>query len=274
MPEPVDFFIHVPKTAGTTMLRIIEERYPPGSVESLYLAPPGEAAARIKKIGPRTRIVAGHVDYSYSRNFPGPFRAFAMLREPVARAISLFYFVKREPSHPSHQAVLDGKISIEEISRKQGGMQARFIAGYSPVEPVDDAVLLAQAKENLVEKLAVFGLTERFDETLLLLTKALGWPLRGYARMNVTKQRPGKGATDPALLAAIREASVVDVTLYEFARDLFERRLAAQPPEFADDLAALRRDATLVHGVNRVREGLRSVGRRLGICRKSGSSLL
>ena len=274
MPEPVDFFIHVPKTAGTTMLRIIEDRYPPGSVESLYLAPPEEAAARIAQIGPQTRIVAGHVDYSYSRNFPGPFRAFAMLREPVERAISLFYFVKREPSHPSHQAVLDGKISIEEMSREQGGMQARFIAGYSPVEPVDDAVLLAQAKENLVQKLAVFGLTERFDETLLLLTKALGWPLRGYARMNVTKQRPSKGATDPALLAAIRDASTVDVALYEFARELFEQRLAAQPPEFAEELTALRRDASVVQGVSRVREGLRSVGRRIGIFGNSGSALL
>lgn len=265
MPEPVDFFIHVPKTAGTTMLRIIEDRYPAGSVESLYLAPPEEAAARIAKIGPQVRIVAGHVDYSYSANFPGPFRAFAMLREPVDRAISLFYFVKGEPSHPSHQAVLDGKISIEEMSREQGGMQARFIAGFSTTEPVDDATLLAQAKTHLVEKIAVFGLTERFDETLLLLTKALGWPLRGYARKNVTKKRPSKEATDPALLAAIREASAVDVALYEFAREIFEERIAAQPAEFADELAALRRDAMVVDGVSRVREGIGSIARKLGL---------
>ena len=119
MPEPVDFFIHVPKTAGTTMLRIIEDRYPPGSVESLYLAPPEDAAARIARIGPETRIVAGHVDYGYGRHFPRPFRAFAMLREPVERAISLFYFVKREPSHPSHQAVLDGAIKIGRASCRE-----------------------------------------------------------------------------------------------------------------------------------------------------------
>lgn len=265
MPEPVDFFIHVPKTAGTTMLRIIEDRYPPGAVESLYLVPPEEAAARIAKIGTGTRIVAGHVDYGYSAHFPGTFRAFAMLREPVERALSLFYFVKREPSHPSHQAVLDGKISIEEMSREQGGMQARFIAGYSPTEPVDDAALLAQAKESLAQKLAVFGLTERFDETLLLLTQALGWPLRGYARKNVTKKRPSREATDPALLAAIRETSGVDLALYEFARALFEQRIAAQPPGFADDLAALRRDALVVDGVSRVREGFGSIARKLGL---------
>ena len=265
MPEPVDFFIHVPKTAGTTMLRIIEDRYPSGSVESLYLASPEEATARIAKIGPRTRIVAGHVDYSYSRNFPGPFRAFAMLREPVERAISLFYFVKREPSHPSHEAVREGRITIEEMSREQGGMQARFIAGYSPTEAVDEHILLAQAKAHLVEKLAVFGLTERFDETLLLLTNALGWKLRGYARANVTRKRPSQRATDPALLAAIRECSAVDIALYEFARELFEQRIAAQPPEFASQLAALRRDANLVHGVSRVREGLRSIAQKFGL---------
>ncbi len=265
MSEPVDFFIHVPKTAGTTMLRIIEDRYLPGSVESLYLAPPEEAAARIAGIGPQTRIVAGHVDYGFSRHFPGAFRAFAMLREPVDRAISLFYFVKREASHPSHQAVLEGAITIEEMSREQGGMQARFIAGYSPAEPVDDETLLARAKHHLVEKLAVFGLTERFDETLLLLTKALGWTLRGYARMNVTRQRPSKDATDPALLAAIREASAVDVALYEFAREIFETRIAGQPPEFAEELAALRRDALVVDGVSRVREGIGSIARKLGL---------
>ncbi len=265
MPEPVDFFIHVPKTAGTTMLRIIEDRYPAGSVESLYLAPPEEAAARIAKIGSRTRIVAGHVDYSYGRNFPGSFRAFAMLREPVERAVSLFYFVKGEPSHPSHREVLAGKISIEEMSREQGGMQARFIAGYSPTEPVAPDVLLASAKENLGQKLAVFGLTERFDETLLLLTRALGWKMRGYARTNVTKKRPRKDATDPALIATIRELSVVDLALYEFARELFEERLAAQPPEFATQLAALRRDVKIVDGVSRVKEGIGSLARKLGL---------
>ena len=265
MSEPIDFFIHVPKTAGTTMLRIIEDRYPPGSVESLYLAPPEEAAARIARMGPQTRIVAGHVDYGYSRNFPGPFRAFAMLREPVDRAISLFYFVKSEPSHPSHQEVVDGAITIEAMSREQGGMQARFIAGYSPTEPVAPDVLLAKAKENLAQKLAVFGLTERFDETLLLLTQALGWKMRGYARKNVTKKRPSKEATDPARLAVIRGHSAVDIALYEFARELFEKRLAAQPPEFANELAALRRDAKIVDGVSRVREGIGSIARKLGL---------
>ena len=267
MSDPVDFFIHVPKTAGTTMLRIIEDRYPQGSVESLYLAPPEDAAARIAKIGPGTRIVAGHVDYGYSRQFPRPFRAFAMLREPVERAISLFYFVQREPTHPAHEAVLDGAISIEAMSQEQGGMQARFIAGFSPTEPVEPGLLLAQAKENLANRLAVFGLTERFDETLLLLTRALGWRTGGYARKNVTRSRPSQQATDPAQLAAIRAHCAVDAALYEFACELFEQRIAAQPPEFARELAALRRDAQVVEGVSRVREGLHFIAQKLGLAK-------
>ncbi|MEO7318128.1 MAG: hypothetical protein ABIZ56_03965, partial [Chthoniobacteraceae bacterium] len=49
MPEPVDFFIHVPKTDGTTMLRIIEDRYSLGSVESWYLAP-SEGVSRVREV--------------------------------------------------------------------------------------------------------------------------------------------------------------------------------------------------------------------------------
>lgn len=264
MSEPVDFFIHVPKTAGTTMLRIIKDRYPRGSVESLYLMPPEEEAARIAKIGPKTRIVTGHVDYGYSRHFPRPFRAFAMLREPVERMISLFYFVRREPSHPDHQAVREGTITLEAMSREQVGMQARFIAGYSPTEPVDLDVLLARAKENLVQKIAVFGLTERFDETLLLFTKALGWKTRGYARMNVTRERPSQNAIDPAQLAAIRRDSAIDTALYDFATELFEQRIAGLPPEFASELAALRRNKEVAKGTHLMRTGWRTLRRKLG----------
>ncbi len=257
MPEKVDFFIHIPKTAGTTMAQVIESQYPKDAVLSFRDARVSEEerVEMVKAMGPQIRIVAGHLHYGHAKLFPRDCRPFTMLRDPTERMISLYYYIGREPRHPTHEAFKRGEVTIEKLASRQGRAQACFIAGMAAKDACPDDELIARAKENLEKVIVSVGLTERFDESLLLYNRALGWNVQGYVRVNVTKNRPRQESLAASDIAIIRENSVVDQEIYDFAKGLFEGQIAKMPPTFADELASLKRKITVARGVSWVRSG-------------------
>lgn len=265
MDEPLDFFVHIPKTAGLTMLGILRHVYPPDSILSLRGVEEAKRPALLAAAPKNIRVVAGHVHSNFARHLPRPCRTFTILREPIDRVLSLYYFIAREKGMGNHDAVVRGELTIEEMARRHGAMQARYVAGYEPAAVVSDDQLLREARTALAEKMATFGLTERFDESLLLFNAALGWNVRGYHRENVTRKRPQPAAIDPANLEIVRQHCAVDCEFYEFARALFERRLAEQSPDFAERLAALRRGIKTKQRFRFAHAGMRLIRRTLGI---------
>jgi hypothetical protein len=267
MSDTVDFFIHIPKTAGTTMAQVIESQYPAGAVLN-FREPTITDEDRVRMVtqmSPKILIVAGHLNYSYGKLFPRPSRPFTMLRDPTDRVISLYYYIGRETRHPSHEAFKRGEIKIENLAKRQGRAQACFIAGYTAKDPIPDEELLAEAKDVLQNRMLAVGLTERFDESLLLYNQALGWKVRSYVSVNVTSNRPKKDRMAAGDLAIIRENNFVDQSLYDLTCAMFEKRIAEQPPSFAEELASLRRNVTVAHGMSWVRSGIGRVKRALGL---------
>jgi hypothetical protein len=51
--------------------------------------------------------------------------------------------------------------------------------------------------------------------------------------------------------------------VYDFAKRLFEQRIAEMPPTFAEELAALRRKVTVARSVSWIRSGLGRVKQAL-----------
>lgn len=263
MDRPLDFFVHIPKTAGLTMLGILRDEYPADSILSLRGIETTERPALLAAASEQIRVVAGHVDSSFARHLPRPCRLFTILREPVDRVLSLYYFLAREKTMGSHEAVVRGELTIEKLARRHGSMQARYVAGYEPAATVAGDQLLREAKDVLAEKMVAFGLTERFDESLLLFNAALGWNVRGYHRENVTRQRPQQAEIDPADLELVRAHCAVDLEFYEFARALFEQRIAEQPRDFPERLATLRRGIEAKQRFGFARAGWRLIRRTL-----------
>jgi hypothetical protein len=103
------------------------------------------------------------------------------------------------------------------------------------------------AKEHLRDNIAVVGLTERFEETLLLLQQAFNWPNVWYRPRNVTRNRPQQDELSDDTLQAIAELNRWDMALYEYAQTLFAKRIAAQGPLFAWRLWWLRRSNRLMY---------------------------
>jgi hypothetical protein len=257
-------FVHIPKTAGTTMVKILNSLYPPAQIFNVYRDLRGYAAAHLA----RYRLIRGHFPLHDVQYVPGPKRIFTILREPNARVLSQYRYhrsrlhlgltedvLAKKAELPINQYLNDPWIRRHDLVNNT---QTRFLfclfPGYierfgidpeamdTPFYKVPRETLVAVAKENLA-KLATFGLAEQFDPFLELLAAAYGLPeVPTYESQNLTKTFADKAKAPEAtgrpplefqepdsrteqLLAKLND---LDEELYAFGRDLFEERLAEQ----------------------------------------------
>lgn len=252
-------FLHIPKTAGTTLNRIIEWQYNPVSIFTVDPHRIRATVARFKTFSEqrrrRFRVVRGHLLYGIHEFLPQGATYITMLREPVARLLSTYAFILRRPLHPLHRKLKSGRLSVQDLIRMtphRQNLQCRFISGIGISGNCDERVLEV-AKENLTRAFRVVGLCERFQESLWLMMASFGWKVPFYENRKVAKVRP---AIESNVINTIREHNRFDLELYEFGKKLFEENL--------------RRNAGVI------REGLPTLnaGREPGYLRKSWHSVL
>ena len=151
--------------------------------------------------------VTGHLHYGVHRHMPQECDYITMLREPVARVVSMYRFILGNPRNWLHDEVVGSGMGLEEFVRRAAdpsvdNEQTRLIAGVGPGEmmargadgrlraPEKPQVAvtendLARAKQNL-DRFLVVGLTERFDESFILIRRALGWRVPMYETHNIS----------------------------------------------------------------------------------------
>ena len=162
-----------------------------------------------------------------------------MLRDPVARVLSAYYFILRRPLNPLHRKLKSERLGVEDCLRlfpERHNLQCRFVAGIKDTA-INDERLLDLAKENLTRSFSVVGISERFDESLTLIGAVSGWKLPFYENKKVAKSRP---VVEPTLAELIREHNHLDVELYEFGKTLFEQTLRTKEDAVREGLATLR----------------------------------
>src|SRR5262249_51179547 len=236
-------FVHIPKTAGTTLNRIIEWQYSPFEIFTMDPYRIRATPERFKRLSEmrrrRLRLVRGHMFYGIHEFLPQGATYFTMLRDPVARVLSTYYFILRRPLNPLHRRVKRERLGVEDCLRlfpQRHNLQCRLIAGVKDAAAGDER-LLDLAKENLMKSFSVVGLCERFEESLILVSTTFGWEVPFYENKKVAKRRH---MVDPKLADLIREHNRLDVELYEFAKKLFEENLCKQEDAIREGLTNLR----------------------------------
>ena len=231
-------FLHIPKTAGTTLIEILERHYAPQ--HRYHLGPLAQKAiAAFQGFSAERRgniqLFYGHMAYGLHDHFPQGATYFTVLRHPVERVISFYYFVRRNKQHYLHDFSHEKAPDLAAFARSgetimTDNFQVRFISGIWDDVPFGEVTEahLALAKKVLREETAVVGLTEQFDETLLLLKDAFSWPNVWYRSRNVTKNRPQQEAISAEVLQSIAQQNQLDMELYEYAQTLFAERIAAK----------------------------------------------
>ncbi len=242
-------FVHIPKTAGSTLYRVLDRHY---SRRHIYTIWRDGTLADFKHLDDarraEIRLLRGHFGCGLCGFLPDDTRYFTLLREPLDRVLSYYYFVRRTPHHYSHTQVLSEGMSPADFFRSGidfmvDNGQTRLLADLETGQEVGFGECteehLAAAKRNLRDRFAVVGLTEEFDRTLLLLKRAFGWRWLFYARQNVSTGRPRRPS--PAALEAARAVNRLDSELYRYASRLFAAHIERLGPDFAAEVRAFRR---------------------------------
>lgn len=217
-------FIHIPKTAGSTLLRIMQREYGDAmyhvggerSVDQLLSLPPDRLAG--------IRAVAGHIPFGLHELLDPPATYVTLLREPVDRIVSHFAYAARTPESPLHAQVeaagndLGRYVAEAPAAAYFNNGQTRLLGATDPrtSSPATEASLV-RAKEHLSRHFSVAGVTERFDESLLMMSEAFGWSMAPYRREKVSPNRPEQVTDDDA--RTIIERNRLDVQLHAFATE-------------------------------------------------------
>jgi len=236
--EPRDktlIFLHLPRTAGTTLHRIIERQYDPNSIYTIDGVNSEQSCMHFRKIPPHhkthIKVLKGHMEFGMHEFLPNPATYVTLLRDPIDRIISHYYFVRQNPDHYLYRTVVSGRLTLKGyvssgLSRELDNGQTRMLSGPTAHVPVGECndEMLQRAKHNLQSHFSVVGLAEQFDQTLLMLQDAFGWKTPFYVRQNATHRRPARTDVPAEVIDTIRRINRYDVALYDYAATLFEQQ--------------------------------------------------
>jgi hypothetical protein len=222
-------FIHVPKAAGTTLNRLIEWEYPLLEIYSvdpyLFRWSTAHLWRLPKRRLKRFRVFKGHMIFGLHEILPQAATYITILRDPVDRVMSAFYFMRTYKLHPLYWKFRRESWTLEDFVRRspRQNAQTKTIAGADYDKPCT-AEILVKAKENL-QYFSVVGLTERFEESLALMKLRFGWKLESYSSFNITRTRPKKRDLPQSTLDLIAERNRFDIELYECAAQIFDKAI-------------------------------------------------
>lgn len=248
-------FLHIPKTGGTTLRATLRYKYPSQTVTVHDLSDPKEAMDRIPDDDLRAaRAVTGHLLYGVHHHIPQDCDYVAVLREPVARTVSAYNYILGHPAHWFHDELVRSGMGLEEFAGSGSGppdnMQTRVIAGSRDgelvrrgpdrhLERTELGIDMLEAAKRHLDRFLVVGLTESFDESFILVRRALGWKLPMYASRRITQRRRSEPPSTEAV-ELIRERNQLDIELYAYARELFSLAVERQGSSFRREVAAFK----------------------------------
>ena len=247
--RPTVIFLHVGKTAGATMRSALRREF--GRGEVMEVRAPEVAPGRLRRDGAvewfaslpeaeraRPRLIMGHMTHGLHEFVPRPSEYVTLLREPVALVRSQYNHVRRHEGHLLHEqakAYPDLASYIESgLSLEMDNSQTRAYAG-DTTTPFGSCTpeMLDRAKANL-ERFAVAGLTERFDESLVAMIRAFGWRRVRYVSTNVDPTRATRKPLTERESTLVREHNALDLHLYAWANDRFQRHVVGTTGFTAD----------------------------------------
>jgi hypothetical protein len=231
------YFLHIEKTAGTSVHKFLLDRLsktdlcPARLIDHLE----GTSAESLRPY----RVFSGHFTGGLADFLGLPLKTVTLLRDPVQRSISQYAHIRRDPLAEHHE--LAQGLSLREFCLHPATQpliqdyQARCLAGEAQDVPFRQVVranmprsdfereqLLRRARARLADCAAV-GVTEHLTATWQAFCSALGLEWSGTAPYeNPSYNRPK--TIDRETLTIIRDLTQCDAILHkEATRMLFDR---------------------------------------------------
>jgi len=229
-------FFHIPKTGGTTLDYIIAKNYRIDYVYQVNGPAFDQHVAGVFKNNKMFRTIMGHYELNdyYHQLFDRRLMVqFTMLREPVSRVISYYDYLRTSENHPKYHLAkdmtLDEFIEHPEIDEMPNAQTHRIMGLLKHNQWKKDKrskeQLLEDTKYQLQHRFSLFGLTDKYDQFLVMAQRTLGWQDIFYRRMNESKVKTDKNSILSTTINRIKEINSIDMELYAFAEKLFTKRM-------------------------------------------------
>jgi len=247
----VRLFLHIPKTAGTSLSDVLQKAYGADqcfSNQELY-ARPDELAAAFCELPESQRekyeVLAGHYRYGFHELLPGEHKYMTFVRNPVDLVLSWYYFIRSQKNNPLHKSVVGSNMSLSQFVTtvaEMNNLMVRWLTGAMVGgRPIPRGActpdMLEQAKHNLKERFCFVGVTEEFDRSVILMKREFGWshaPL--YFSRNVSKTRAPRESLTNAERDLILENSQLDCQLYDYVVREFCTKVSDHGVSFQNEL--------------------------------------
>ena len=275
-------FLHLPKTAGSSLRTAFYHQFGRDRVLRVNRADPLETVREIRSLPTRERYavaaIVGHMSYGIHEALGVPCTYVTMLRDPVERVLSLFAYLSRSPDSRLGWTLPEG-MSLEafvddwEMAPLVHNEQTRLLAGPLAAElPAATDESLVQAKRNLVEGIVCTGITERFDESLSVLQQVLGWDTATYQRRKVAPGGRRNVAASPQVLERIAVRNHLDLDLYALARERLDDQVGRMSTPGRQLAAPVRSWSARLRSASRLARARASAAALSARARRGGAS--
>lgn len=220
--EEVLIFYHIPKTAGLSVAALLDQQFKPEEIcpDIHYHILEPKSVHWLK----RFKFFRGHF-FINSNLKQLRQKKITFLRDPVERVLSeqryFETYYKQSWFHIPHF------LPEGQPIRTMSNHQCLFLSSLNRNDPdITPEMHFASAKENIMHDFFFVGTTERLDESIHALYLLMGWePPEIIPWKNKTDRE--SQTISPQVLEEIRQRNLLDIQLYEIAKEVFNAKLRA-----------------------------------------------